>query len=129
MITSKLVDKIEEYRTAVGQVAHVVLEGGEPGDRLAVDPEAGHGVGDALLGVGHHREDVAAQLAERRALRLVQAVQVFVNIGGRHQLPPRSTRSWSTTRTRSPGCLAMAFRSAALIGSLWRPSPSAMKEL
>src|SRR5579864_834737 len=107
----------------------MVLEGGEAGDRLAGNLERGRGVGDALFGVGNDREDVAAQLAECRPLRVVQAVQILVDLGGRHQSTPRSSRSWSTTVTRSPGCLAIARCSSALIGSLCRPSPSAMNEL
>src|ERR1022692_1835482 len=80
-----------EHRAAVGQVAQVVLEGGKACDRLAIDLEAGQGVGDALLGIGDHREDVAAELAERRALRFVQTLQVVVDLDGRHQVPPGSS--------------------------------------
>jgi hypothetical protein len=59
----------------------VILEGGEAGDRLAGDLAAGHGVGDVLLRIGDRREDVATQLAERRALRLVQPVHVGIEFG------------------------------------------------
>jgi hypothetical protein len=42
--------------------------------RHAGDLDAGRRVGGALFGVGQHGVDVAAQPAEGRALRLVQAV-------------------------------------------------------
>jgi hypothetical protein len=66
----------------VWQVAQVAFEGGKTGDRLTIDLEAGHALGDALFGFGDHSEDVATQSAERRALRLAQSAQVLVNLGG-----------------------------------------------
>jgi hypothetical protein len=50
---------------------------------------------------GDHSEDVAAELAERRAHRLVQALQVVVDLDSRHQLAPGFRRSWSMTITVS----------------------------
>jgi hypothetical protein len=91
----ELAGQFGENRAAVGQVAQVVLEGGKARDRLALDLETGHAVGDALLGVGDHSQDVAAEPAERRALRFIQALQVLIDLDSRDHVPPGSSRYWT----------------------------------
>jgi hypothetical protein len=64
----------------VRQVAEVVLERGEPGDRLSPDVESRDAVGDPLLGVGDDIKDPVAQQGQRRALRLLLGIQVLVDL-------------------------------------------------
>jgi hypothetical protein len=58
----------------------VVLERGEPRDRLSPDLESGEAVGDPLLGLGKDVKDRLAQQGQRRALRLLKRIQVLVDL-------------------------------------------------
>ena len=67
-------------RAAVRQIAQMVLECSESRDRLAVDLEARHAIGDALLGIREHRKHIATHLFARRASRLGDAGQVLIDL-------------------------------------------------
>jgi hypothetical protein len=58
----------------------VVFERGEPCDRLSPDFESRGAVGDPLLGLGQDIKDRLAQQGQRRALRLLQGIQVLVDL-------------------------------------------------
>src|SRR5207253_9637134 len=73
------------------QVAQVVLEGGEAGDRLPIHPEGGNAIRDHLLGLGDDSKDGAAERLERAPFRLLDTPEVVVNFLGRH-LPPSLRR-------------------------------------
>ena len=55
-----------------------------PGDCLSPDLERRDAVGDPLLGLGKEAEDRLAQQGQRRALRLLQGIQVLVDLVSRH---------------------------------------------
>ena len=77
-ICCQVIPDLGEHRSAMRQVAQMVLEGGEAGDNLAVQAECRRPVGEALLGVGDNLQDCLSQRLERAALRLVQSCQVSV---------------------------------------------------
>ena len=62
----------------------MVLERGEPGDCLPPDLEGRDAVGDPLLGLGKDIEDHLAQLGQRCALRLLEGIEVLVDLLSRH---------------------------------------------
>src|SRR3984957_12892275 len=62
----------------------MVLERGEPGDRLSSDPEGRKPVRDALLSVGEDVKNPPAQQGQRPALRLLQRFKVLVDLLSRH---------------------------------------------
>jgi hypothetical protein len=72
----------------------VALERGEPGDGLSPDPESRDAVGDPLLGLGQDIKDHLAQQGRRRALRLLQGIQVLVDLLSRHGPIVLVTRSY-----------------------------------
>src|SRR5437588_5079099 len=90
---------------AEGQVAQVVLEGGEACDHLPFDAERGDPVGDALLGLGNDLEDRAPQRLQGGAFGLLEVFQVLVDLffhapyAPRRQQPSaRSCRDWWPAR-------------------------------
>lgn len=62
----------------------MVLERGEPGDRLSPHLKGRDAVGDPLLGLGEDIEDRLAQLGQRGPLRLLQAIEVLIDFLSRH---------------------------------------------
>jgi hypothetical protein len=76
----KFVRELGEDGTAVRQVAQMVLERGEPGNRLSLHFEGRQTVRDTLLGLGEDVEDPLAQQGQCAALRLLQGFQVSVDL-------------------------------------------------
>ncbi len=62
----------------------MVLERGEPGDRLSPHLKGRDAIGDPLLGLGDDGEDRLAQLGQRSPLRLLQAIEVLIDFLSRH---------------------------------------------
>src|SRR6516164_2044514 len=61
------------------QVAQMALKRGEPRDGLSPDLEGRDAIGDSLLGLGQDIQDRLAQPGQRRALRLLQSIQVLID--------------------------------------------------
>jgi hypothetical protein len=83
-ITRQLRAELREDGAAVWQVAEMVLECGEPGDRLAPNFEGWGAVGHPLVGAREDVHDRLTQAGERAALWLVQGLQVGVDLCSRH---------------------------------------------
>ena len=62
----------------------MVLKRGESRDGLSRDLEGRNAVGDPLLGLGEDVQDRLTQSGQRRALRLVQSIQIQIDLLGRH---------------------------------------------
>src|SRR5215470_1815661 len=62
----------------------MILERREPGDRLPPDLEGGDAVGDPLFGLGEDVEDRLPQPGQRRALGLLQGIEILVDLLSRH---------------------------------------------
>src|ERR1041385_591261 len=67
-VALELVRASRQHRAAEGEVAQVILEGGEAGDDPALDTEGRNLVRDDLFGVGDDLEDRVPQSLERAAL-------------------------------------------------------------
>jgi hypothetical protein len=85
LVPTQLVRQVSEDRTAVREIAQVILEGGKSGNRLALHLEGGTTVSDALLSIRNDFHDVAAELLERRSLGLLNPPEVVVDLSGGHR--------------------------------------------
>jgi hypothetical protein len=63
----------------------MILERGEPGGRLPPDLEGRNAVGDPLFGLGEDVEYRLPQPGQRPALRLLQAIEIPVDLLSRHR--------------------------------------------
>jgi hypothetical protein len=63
----------------------MVLKRGEPRDGLAPDLEGRDTVGDPLVGLGQDLQDRLPQLGQRGALRLLQSIQILVDLLSGHR--------------------------------------------
>lgn len=85
-----------EHRSRVGEVAEVVLVGGESCQDLSFDPEGGQVVGEALHGSRDHLEDRGAQTLECLPVRLAETGEVVIDEGSSRRNPtedPVGTRN------------------------------------
>jgi hypothetical protein len=62
----------------------MILERREPGDRLPPDLEGRDAVGDPLFGLGEDVEDRLPKPGQRRALGLLQGIEIPVDLLSRH---------------------------------------------
>jgi len=83
-VARKFVVQVVEHRSAVRQIREVVLEGREPRDHLAVQPERRHAIGDDFVGIREYLADRLPQFLQRCALRLVDLRQVVIDLLLRH---------------------------------------------
>jgi hypothetical protein len=70
-VALELARELRQHRAAEGEVAEVILEGGEARDDLALDAKSRDLVRNDLFGVGDDLEDRAPQRLERAALGLL----------------------------------------------------------
>ena len=78
----------------MGQVAQVILEGGETGDDLPVDPESRELVRNPFFGLRDDFEDPLTQSLQTRSFRLIETCQVLIDLITGHQpilITPRRT--------------------------------------
>jgi hypothetical protein len=81
-VTRELVGQLRQNRTAERQVAQMMSERREAGDRRTADTEGRNTVGDHLLGIGDDLENRPAERRQRRALGLFDGAQVLVDLLG-----------------------------------------------
>src|SRR5260370_25908633 len=74
LISGQVISERSKGRSAVRQVGEVILEGGETGDHLSLQPERGHAVRDAFPGVRALGVDGLPTLMQRRQFRLFEHV-------------------------------------------------------
>lgn len=106
-VALELVPELGEDGAAVRQVAEVGLERGEAGDRLSAHLEGREAIGHPLLGLGEDVKYRLAQLGERFALGLIQAIQVLVDLLSGHRSIVPASRSGG-----QGGCRAIALVAA-----------------
>src|SRR6516164_11544530 len=100
------------------QVAQMALKRGEPRDGLSRDLEGRDAVGDSLLGLGQDIQDRLTQPGQRGALRLLQSIQVLIDLLGGHGPILLTGQPMSKERNlgnrMSP--LASAYRASTTVG-------------
>ena len=69
-----------KHGPTMGEVAEVILECCEPGNRPSVQLESGHAIGDALLCIRDDLQNGPAQLCQRALFGLVELRQVVVDL-------------------------------------------------
>jgi hypothetical protein len=103
------------------QVAQMVLKRGEPRDGLSPDLEGRDAVGDPLLGRGQDLQDRLTQPGQRRALGLLQSIQVLIDLLGRHG--PILLTAQPMSKERNLGNQMSPLASAHRAGTTVGPEP------